>query len=202
MLPFSHDEVIHGKRSLLDKMPGDLAAVRQPARALYGYMYGAAREEAALHGERIRAVARVEPRAQPRLAPPRRSRARRAAPVRAGPELALGAEPALHQCDFDASGFSSIDCNDKTNSVVLAGALRARPRDFVVMVFNFTPVAPLAQYGIGTRNRVVRRAAQQRRGGLRRQQRRERRRHRRSRSPRTASASRCASSCRPSAACS
>ena len=58
------------------------------------------------------------------------------------------AEPPLHQHDFDPAGFRWIDCNDNENSIISLVRYARDPHDFVVMVFNFTPV-PRQAYRIG-----------------------------------------------------
>ena len=72
--------------SMLDKMPGDVWQKHATLRALYGYMFGASGQEADVHGMRVRAVARVGPRFEPRLASARRAAARGAAALGARPE--------------------------------------------------------------------------------------------------------------------
>ena len=62
VLPLSHDEVVHGKGSLLGKMPGDDWQKFANLRLLLRLHVGAAGQEAAVHGRRVRPVARVEPR--------------------------------------------------------------------------------------------------------------------------------------------
>ncbi len=60
-LPLSHDEVVHGKGSLLTKMPGDDWQRFANLRLLYAYQFATPGQEAALHGSRARPVARVGP---------------------------------------------------------------------------------------------------------------------------------------------
>ncbi len=100
-------------------MPGDVWQKYATLRTLYGYMYGAPRQEAAVHGRRVRPVARVEPRSTASTGicstiPPHAALRRYVQAL----NWHYRAEPALHQVDFDPSGFRWIDCNDNENSVM------------------------------------------------------------------------------------
>jgi 1,4-alpha-glucan branching enzyme len=57
-------------------------------------------------------------------------------------------ERSLHEIDFEPAGFRWIDCNDNENSVVSMIRRARDPRDFTVIVANFTPV-PRPGYRIG-----------------------------------------------------
>jgi 1,4-alpha-glucan branching enzyme len=57
-------------------------------------------------------------------------------------------QPALHQCDFESSGFHWIDCNDSDNSVVSFIRYATDPSNFLIAVLNFTPV-PRHGYVLG-----------------------------------------------------
>jgi 1,4-alpha-glucan branching enzyme len=148
ILPFSHDEVVHGKGSLINKMPGDEWQKRASLRVLYGYMYGHPGKKLLFMGSEFGQW--------------REWNHDRGLdwdlvdhPSHAGLRSYLQAlnwhyhsEPALHEMDFDPAGFRWIDCNDNENSVVSIVRYAKSPADFVVMVFNFTPV-PRLEYRIG-----------------------------------------------------
>src|SRR4051794_3127037 len=148
ILPFSHDEVVHGKGSLIDKMPGDEWQKRASLRVLYGYMYGHPGKKLLFMGNEFgqwREWNHDRSLDWHLLDDP--SHAGLRSYVQAL-NWHYHAEPALHEVDFDPSGFRWIDCNDNENSVVSIVRYAKSRSDFVVMVFNFTPVSRM-EYRIG-----------------------------------------------------
>ena len=147
-LPFSHDEVVHGKGSLIGKMPGDLWQKHANLRALYGYMYGHPGKKLLFMGSEIGQWREWNYDASldwHLLEHAEHAGLRRW--IRDLNEI-YRREASLHQVDFEPAGFSWIDCNDNENSVVSMIRRARDPHDFTVMVANFTPVPRLA-YRIG-----------------------------------------------------
>jgi 1,4-alpha-glucan branching enzyme len=148
ILPFSHDEVVHGKRSLLDKMPGDVWQKCASLRLLYAFMYGHPGKKLLFMGSEFgqwrewnhdtsldwHLLAEPPHRGIHRLVRDLNEMYRR--------------EPALHQVDFDPSGFAWIDCTDNENSVISFVRRGRDAQDHVVVVCNFTPV-PRRGYRVG-----------------------------------------------------
>jgi 1,4-alpha-glucan branching enzyme len=148
ILPFSHDEVVHGKRSLLDKMPGDVWQKRATLRALVGYMFGHPGKKLMFMGDEIgqwREWDHDESVDWHLLSDPGHAGIQQW--VR-DLNRCYAEQPALHQVDFEYTGFDWLDCSDFETSVV-SFVRRAHDRsDFVVVAVNFTPV-PRRGYVIG-----------------------------------------------------
>jgi 1,4-alpha-glucan branching enzyme len=140
VLPFSHDEVVHGKRAMLDKMPGDVWQKAANLRALYGYMYGHPGKKLLFMGGEFgqwREWSHDHSLDWHLLDDPAHRGIRQWVQDL---NRIYREEAALFEQDFDWTGFQWIDCNDNESSVV-SFIRRARdPRDFVVCVLNFTPV--------------------------------------------------------------
>nr|WP_267928783.1 1,4-alpha-glucan branching enzyme [Desulfolithobacter dissulfuricans] len=140
VLPISHDEVVHGKGSLINKMPGDDWQKFANLRAYLGFMwtypgkkllfmgcefgqwqewnYDKGLEWAALEADNHRGLKRY---------------------VR-DLNLVYQAEPALFENDFDWEGFSWIDASDSDNSVFSYIRYARNKDDFLVVISNFTPI--------------------------------------------------------------
>jgi 1,4-alpha-glucan branching enzyme len=140
VLPFSHDEVVHLKGSMIGKMSGDSWQKAANLRALYGFMFGHPGKKLMFMGGEFGQWPEWNHDGGLEWAyvddAPHRGIRRLVRDL----NHVYRSEPALFDLDFDPAGFQWIDCNDHLNSVV-SFVRRARDgRGFVVVVLNFTPV--------------------------------------------------------------
>jgi 1,4-alpha-glucan branching enzyme len=146
LLPFSHDEVVHGKQSMLNKMPGDEWQRFANLRALYTYMYCHPGKKLLFMGTEF-GQGQEWKSAQVLdwyvLEYPYHQGVKRL--VTHLNQLYRDL-PALHYYEFDWRGFEWIDCHDADNSVL--SFVRHSEDQFVVVVVNFTP-QPHHGYRIG-----------------------------------------------------
>jgi 1,4-alpha-glucan branching enzyme len=140
VLPLSHDEVVYGKGSLLDKMAGDDWQKFANLRTLYGYMYAQPGKKLLFMGSEI--AQRREWMHDQGL-----DWELLDLPLHAGLQNWVTelnrfyrAHPALHEVDFDPAGFEWIDCNDTEASVVSLLRKGKSEQEVVLIVCNFTPV--------------------------------------------------------------
>jgi 1,4-alpha-glucan branching enzyme len=139
-LPFSHDEVVHGKNSLLHKMPGDLWQQFANLRLLYAYQYAHPGKKLLFMGQEFgQRDEWSEARSLDWHLLQWDSHRGIQKLVTDLNHLFLS-EPALHQVDFDWQGFEWIDCNDGDNSVLSFLRRGKDADDFMVVVTNATPV--------------------------------------------------------------
>lgn len=147
VLPLSHDEVVHGKKSLIDKMWGDWWQRRAQLRLLYGYQVGVPGRPLLFQGAEFGQGREFD--WQSRLAWDEAQEAERAAIGRwLGDVLRVyREEPALHAMDDRRDGFRWVDCENARESV-LAFLRCAHHQPDVLVACNFTPV-PRHDYPLG-----------------------------------------------------
>jgi len=148
VLPLSHDEVVHGKGSLIGKMPGDEWQRFANLRLLFGYMFAQPGKKLLFMGDEFGQV---------------REWAHDTSlewdvlqyPVHHGMQnwveqlnRLYAQEPALHDYDTDPKGFEWIDCNDNAASTISLLRKSRSPSQNIVVVCNFTPV-PRLEYRLG-----------------------------------------------------
>ncbi len=147
-LPLSHDEVVHGKASLLSKMPGDEWQKFANLRLLLGYMYAQAGKKLLFMGGEFgqwREWKHDESLDWHLLQYPPHSGLQRWV---SDLNNLYRSEPALYQTDFEKAGFEWIDCNDVEHSVVSLMRHGHLPHDSIIVVCNFTPITHF-HYRIG-----------------------------------------------------
>ncbi len=138
VLPLSHDEVVHGKGSLLSKMPGDEWQKLANLRLLYGYMYGMSGKKLLFMGGELAQWREWDHESS--LDWHLLDYASHRGVQRWVRDLnrVYRAEPALHELDCDPQGFQWVEPNDAQSSVL--AFLRWGRKDCVLVVCNFTPV--------------------------------------------------------------
>jgi len=148
ILPLSHDEVVHGKGSLLDKMPGDRWQQLANLRALYGYMWAHPGKKLLFMGGEL---------AQEREWSHERSLDWHLLerPEHRGVQALVGDlnrfyrdEPALWEIDGEPAGFTWLELNDAPANVIAFARFSLGAERTVVCVCNFSPV-PRTCYRVG-----------------------------------------------------
>ncbi len=143
ILPLSHDEVVHIKGSMINKMTGDLWQRFANLRAFYGYMWGHPGKKLLFMGAEFGQWSEwnykesldwhlLQPPSDPRHAQLRSF-------VRDLNHLYMQ-EPALSELDTNPEGFSWIDCHDSENSVISFQRRGKKEADTLLFICNFTPV--------------------------------------------------------------
>jgi 1,4-alpha-glucan branching enzyme len=148
VLPLSHDEVVHGKGSLLNKIPGDAWQKFATLRLLYTYMFSHPGKKLLFQGmdfgqgDEWTEAHSVDWHL---LQFPLQSGLQRSL---ADLQRVYRTEGALHQVDFDWRGFDWLESHDNENSVFAYLRRGHDEHDIVVAALNFTPV-PRFEYRIG-----------------------------------------------------
>ncbi|ALM86762.1 glycogen branching protein [Bordetella sp. N] len=146
ILPLSHDEVVHGKGSLLNKMPGDRWQRHANLRAYYGYMWSHPGKKLLFMGGEIAQEREWNHDASldwPSLDDPLHRGVQK---LMRDLNHVYTELPALHRHDHDPSGFEWVIGDDYANSVF--AMLRKDGDSLVLAISNFTPV-PREDYRIG-----------------------------------------------------
>jgi 1,4-alpha-glucan branching enzyme len=140
LLPLSHDEVVHLKKSLLQKMPGDSWQQFANLRTLFGYMFTHPGKKLLFMGGEF--GQRTEFNEQRSLDWHELGTEPNSKLLAFMRDLlhTYSSEPALYEVDFSWEGFQWLIANDSDNSIIAFVRRSKKPDDMVVVVCNFTPI--------------------------------------------------------------
>lgn len=148
MLPLSHDEVVHLKKSLLDKMPGDEWQRFANLRTMYAYMY-------AHPGTKLMFMGNEFGQEHEWMHDQSLDWHLAGTPPHKGMENFVrdlnqlySKEPALHEHNFSPDGFEWIEANDSENSVLIFLRKGIQKNEVIIFALNLTPV-PRYNYRCG-----------------------------------------------------
>jgi 1,4-alpha-glucan branching enzyme len=148
VLPLSHDEVVHGKRSLLDQMPGDLWQRFANLRLLFSYMWTHPGKKLLFMGGDIAQWSEWSHEHEVSWDLMKWDTHQGVQRMITDLNKLYRSQRALHDLDFDGRGFEWIDCHNSNDSVLIYLRKARDPKDCVVVCCNFTPVVRSA-YRVG-----------------------------------------------------
>ncbi len=148
VLPISHDEVVHGKGSLVNKMPGDEWQQFANVRAFLAYMWTHPGKKLLFMGQEIGQREEWNHNAGVRWELLEFEPHRKLQTLMRELNRFYRDNPALYQVDFHYSGFEWVDFRDVEHSIIAFLRRAEDPRDFLLICCNFTPV-PHTGYEFG-----------------------------------------------------
>ena len=143
VLPLSHDEVVHGKGALLDKMPGDAWKKFANLRAVYGYMYGHPGKKLLFMGGEFGQWAEWNHQRSLDWHLLGYDSHRQLLDYVRDLNHLYASEPSLYEVDFEYTGFQWIDFQDANGSTIAFQRKAKNPDDYLIFALNFTPVPRL-----------------------------------------------------------
>ncbi len=148
VLPLSHDEVVHGKGSLINKMPGDLWQKFANLRLLFAYMFAQPAKKLLFMGGEFGQWKEWNHDDSLEWHLLQHDSHRQLKRWVSDVNHAYRAEKALHELDCDPSGFEWIDGSDSEQSVLTFMRKSRNDQDIIAVAFNFTPL-PRYDYRVG-----------------------------------------------------
>jgi len=146
VLPLSHDEVVHMKRSMLDKMQGDVWQKFANLRVLYAYQYAHPGKKLLFMGGEFGQWDEWSERKSLDWVISGMDKHAGLTNMISDLNKIYRDTSTMHYYDFDQQGFQWISCDDVDNSVL--AFIRRDQQNFIICLFNFTP-ATLKEYVIG-----------------------------------------------------
>jgi len=149
VLPISHDEVVHGKMSLINKMPGDEWRQFANVRSFLAFMWMHPGKKLLFMGQEIGQREEWNHNTGLRWELLEFEPHRKLQTLARELNRLYRDNPALYQVDFHYSGFEWVDFHDVENSIISFLRKAEDPLDFLLVCCNFTPVArKLYQIGV------------------------------------------------------
>jgi len=149
ILPMSHDEVVHGKRSLLFKMPGDMWQKFANLRLLFFFLWTHPGKKLLFMGSEFGQISEWYCKVSLDWHLAEQDTLHRKLQGYVGKLNAVYKEnPSLWEIDFSCEGFKWIDFKDVDNSIIAFSRVGKNPKDHLVCLVNFTPQV-LHDYKLG-----------------------------------------------------